>query len=161
MKNVLLSIAILITGVTFGQNVQDQKVSFNYIQLPSNPIAKGISNFNLVTDLSAYVKSNEDSMAVYQNKLIAFEAEFATWLADKKRVDKLYLMDLAKWERAVNATVSPSVAPVMPIKPPYANQPVKEEIRLPLLTEDVTEVQTNASINLEGLYWLRILKQLT
>ena len=89
-------------------------------------------------------------MSVYQNKLSTFEAEFATWLEDKKRVDKLYLMELAKWERAVNATVSPAVAPVMPIKPPYANQPVKEEIRLPLLTEDVTEVQTNGSINLEG-----------
>ena len=141
---------MLIAGLTFGQNVQDQKVSFKYIQLPSNPIAKGISNYNLVTDLSGYVKSNEDSMSVYQNKLSTFEAEFATWLEDKKRVDKLYLMELAKWERAVNATVSPAVAPVMPIKPPYANQPVKEEIRLPLLTEDVTEVQTNSSINLEG-----------
>jgi len=150
MKKILLLIAVLIAGLTFGQNVQDQKVSFKYIQLPSNPIAKGISNYNLVTDLSGYVKSNEDSMSVYQNKLSTFEAEFATWLEDKKRVDKLYLMELAKWERAVNATVSPAVAPVMPIKPPYANQPVKEEIRLPLLTEDVTEVQTNSSINLEG-----------
>jgi len=150
MKKILLLIAVLIAGLTFGQNVQDQKVSFKYIQLPSNPIAKGISNYNLVTDLSGYVKSNEDSMSVYQNKLSTFEAEFATWLEDKKRVDKLYLMELAKWERAVNATVSPAVAPVMPIKPPYANQPVKEEIRLPLLTEDVTEVQTNGSINLEG-----------
>ena len=141
---------MLIGGFTFGQNVQDQKVSFRYIQLPSNPIAKGISNFNLVTDLSGYVKSNEDSMSVYQNKLSAFEAEFATWLEDKKRVDKLYLMELAKWERAVNATVSPAVAPVMPIKPPYADQPIKDEIKLPLLTEDVTEAQTNGLINLEG-----------
>ena len=150
MKKILLSIALLIGGFTFGQNVQDQKVSFSYIQLPSNPIAKGISNFNLVTDLSGYVKSNEDSMSVYQNKLSAFEAEFATWLEDKMRVDKLYLMELAKWERAVNATVSPAVAPVMPIKPPYADQPIKEEIKLPLLTEDVTQVQTSGAINLEG-----------
>ena len=118
--------------------------------MPSNPISKGISNFNLVTDLSGYVKSNEDSMSVYQNKLTAFEAEFATWLEDKKRVDKLYLMELAKWERAVNATVSPAVAPVMPIKPHYADQPIKDEIKLPLLTEDVTEAQTNGLINLEG-----------
>jgi len=150
MKKVLLSLSILIAGVTFGQKVQDQKVSFKYIQLPSNPITKGISNYNLVTDLSGYVKSNEDSMSVYQNKLSTFEAEFTTWLEDKKRVDKLYLMDLAKWERAVNATVSPAVAPVMPIKPPYSNQPIKEEIKLPLLTEDVTEVQTSGAINLEG-----------
>jgi hypothetical protein len=150
MKKVLLSLSILIAGVTFGQKVQDQKVSFKYIQLPSNPITKGISNYNLVTDLSGYVKSNEDSMSVYQNKLSTFEAEFTTWLEDKKRVDKLYLMELAKWERAVNATVSPAVAPVMPIKPPYSNQPIKEEIKLPLLTEDVTEVQTSGAINLEG-----------
>ena len=150
MKKVLLSITILITGVIFGQNDQDQKVSFNYVQLPSNPIPKGISNFNLVTDLSVYAKSNEDSMAAYQNKLSAFEAEFASWLEDKKKVDKLYLMDLAKWERAVNATVAPAVAPVIPIRPPYANQPDKEEIRLPLLTEDVTEVQISGSINLDG-----------
>ena len=150
MKKILLPIAVLIAGLTFGQNVQDQKVSFKYVQLPTNPIPKEISNYNLVVDISGYAKSNEDSMSVYQNKLSTFEAEFATWLEDKKRVDKLYLMELAKWERAVNATVSPAVAPVMPIKPPYANQPVKEEIRLPLLTEDVTEVQTNSSINLEG-----------
>jgi hypothetical protein len=150
MKKVLLSIAILIAGVTFGQNVQDQKVSFNYIQLPSNPIKKGISNFNLVIDASAYTKYNEDSMSVYQNKLSTFEAEFATWLEDKKRADKLYLMELAKWERAVNVTVSPAVAPVMPIKPSYSKQPIKEEIKLPLLTEDVTEAQTNGLINLEG-----------
>ena len=40
MKKILLSIAILIGGLTFGQKVQDQKVSFKYIQLPSNPIPK-------------------------------------------------------------------------------------------------------------------------
>lgn len=150
MKKVLLSIAILISGVTFGQNVQDQKVSFNYIQLPSNPIKTGVSNYNLVTDLSAYAQSNEDSMAAYQNRLIIFEAEFAVWLEDKKRVDKLYLMELASWERAVNATVSPAVAPVMPLKPSYLDQPIKEEILLPLLTEDVSENQVNSSINLDG-----------
>lgn len=150
MKKILLSIAILMAGVTFGQNVQDQKVSFSYIQLPSNPIAKGISNFNVVTDISAYTKSNEDSMSVYQNKLLTFEAEFSTWLEDKKRVDKLYLMELAKWERAVNATVAPAVAPVMPVKPPYAKQPIKDEIKLPLLTEDVTDAQTGGAITLEG-----------
>jgi len=150
MKKVLLSIAILIAGVSFGQNVQDQKVSFSYIQLPSNPINKNITTFNVVTDISAYTKSNEDSMSVYQNKLSTFEAEFATWLEDKKRMDKLYLMELAKWERTVNTTVAPAVAPPMPIKPPYANQPIKEEIKLPLLTEDVTEAQTDGAISIEG-----------
>jgi hypothetical protein len=150
MKKVLLSVAILIAGVTFGQNVQDQKVSFSYIQLPSNPIKKGISNYNLVIDVAPYTKYNEDSMSVYQNKLSTFEVEFEAWLEDKKRVDKLYLMELAKWEGAVNATVSPAVAPVMPIKPPYSKQPIKDEIKLPLLTEEVTEAQTNGLINLEG-----------
>ena len=150
MKKILLPLAILIGGLTFGQNVQDQKVSFKYVQLPTNPIPKDISNYNVVLDISGYAKSNEDSMSVYQNKLSTFEAEFETWLEDKKRVDKLYLMELAKWERAVNATVSPAVAPVMPIKPPYSKQPIKEDIKLPLLTEDVTEAQTNGLINLEG-----------
>ena len=150
MKIVLLSVAILIAGVTFGQNVQDQKVSFSYIQLPSNPIKKGISNYNLVIDVAPYTKYNEDSMSVYQNKLSTFEVEFEAWLEDKKRVDKLYLMELAKWERAVNTTVSPAVAPVMPIKPPYSKQPIKGEIKLPLLTEEVTEAQTNGLIDLEG-----------
>ena len=150
MKKILLPIALLIGGLTFGQNVQDQRVSFKYIQLPTNPIPKDISNYNLVVDISGYAKSNEDSMSVYQNKLSTFEAEFETWLEDKKRVDKLYLMELAKWERTVNATVSPAVAPVMPIKPPYSKQPIKEDIRLPLLTEDVTESQTNGLIDLEG-----------
>ena len=51
MKKILLPIALLIGGLTFGQNVQDQKVSFKYIQLPTNPIPKDISNYNLVVDI--------------------------------------------------------------------------------------------------------------
>lgn len=150
MKRILLSLAIFIAGVSYGQNVQDQKVSFSYIQLPSNPIEKGITTFSIVNDVTNFTKSNEDSMSVYQNKLSTFEAEFETWLQDKKRIDKLHLMELAKWERATNAAVAGTPALVMPIKQPYPKQPIKEEIRLPLLTEDITESQSNSAISLEG-----------
>ncbi len=147
MKKLLLPAAILLSGLAVGQNVQDQRVNFGYIQWPSNPINKDVENFSVVLDKSMYEKSNEDSMSIYEGKLLTFETEFETWLEQKVKIDKAHLMALATWEKQVNAG---NATLQQPVKPPYPKIPLKEEIMLPLLTEDISDASVDNSMSLEG-----------
>lgn len=139
-----MSLVISLGGIS--QTVKDQKVSFGYIQLPSNPINKDVTSFKLVLDNSAYEKNNEDSLAAYEMRLSTYDAKYETWLVEKKKVDKLHFMALAQWEKSVNAG---STTAQMPVKPAYPDQPIKEEILLPILTKDITEASLN-SFSLDG-----------
>jgi len=146
MKKSLLFIALILSVGASAQNVKDQKVSFGYVQLPSNPISKGISNYKVVLDNSLYTKNNEDSLAAYEARLSQYEVNFEAWLMEKQKIDKLHYMNLATWEKSVNAG---STTAQMPVKAPYPAQPIKEEIRLPILTEDISEASMN-SIAIDG-----------
>lgn len=146
MKKTLLVLSVLISLGGVAQNINDQGVNFSYVQLPSTPINKSITTYQLVLDNTGYVKSNEDSLAAYQMRLSIYESSYETWLEEKKKVDKLHYMNMAAWEKSVNAG---NAAAQMPVKPTYPEQPIKEEIKLPILTEDITDGALN-SIDLVG-----------
>jgi hypothetical protein len=146
MKKTLLLLGFLTGMVASAQNVDDQKVNFNYIQLPSNPI-KGTTNYNVTVDHSIYTKSNEDSLALFETKLNLCEAQLTSWVDQKRKIDQMYLLEMSKWEKANNAgTLLPQ-----PIKQPYPEMPtLKEELVMPILTEDISEGIVDGGVRLEG-----------
>lgn len=148
MKKKLLNLMlILASGTAIAQNVQDQKVTFQYIQLPTTPLSGTISNYNVVMNTEQNEKNNQDSLDVYNSKLMLWQANFDTWLEAKRNIDKAYLLELAKHEKAVNAG---NAAAQLPVKPAYPEQPIKEEIPMPILTQNVEATTVESAVKLAG-----------
>ena len=146
MKKTLLFLGLIATMVLSAQNVDDQKLNFNYIQLPSSPL-KGVSTFNIVVDHSIYQKSNEDSLTVFESQLNIAEAQLTTWVEQKKKIDQMYLLEMSKWEKLTNA----GTITAQPIKQPYPEMPrLKEELLMPILTEEISDGTVDGAVKLEG-----------
>jgi len=146
-KRILNLLLIFACGSTFAQNVQDQKVTFQYIQLPLKHIDKSLNSYQLEIKTELNEKNNQDSLDTYNSKLLLWQANFDTWLQSKKAIDKAFLLELAKHEKAVNAG---NTAAVYPTRPAYPKQPIKEEIKMPILTEDVQPNIVETAVKLEG-----------
>jgi hypothetical protein len=146
MKNIILPLLIVSIGAVSAQNVQDQKISFSYTQLPAKPI-EGTENYHIVIDNSMYAAANDDSLAIYEAKLEMADIQMTAWLEQKKTIDKMYLLEMAKWEKANNAgTPIPQ-----PLKQAYPLMPImKSEIPAPILTEDIETSTVDARVALEG-----------
>lgn len=149
MKKGLLFLLGGITLVSSAQNVTDNKVSFTYIQLPTNPIDSKYTQFEIVV-LKSFENSNQDSLNAYQIKLDNVNTQYETamnvWKEQKKNVDRNYLMQMAAWEKSTNAgTVSP--APAAPVYPP---QPIKTDLPMPMLHEDLAADQVNNMVSIDG-----------
>ncbi len=146
MKKSILFLGLFTMFVASAQNVDDQKISFNYIQQPSTPI-QNTKVYNVVVDHSIYQASNEDSLEAFEVKLNLAEAQLATWVEQKKKIDQMYLLEMAKWQKSVNA----GAALPQPTRQPYPEMPeLKEELRMPLMTEEISEGIVDGKINLEG-----------
>jgi len=151
-KRIMKKIGLLLIGIIAfqfigrTQNVKDQRANFQYIQLPLQPL-KGITTYHVTLDQTAIEKNNNDSLDVYNAKLMAMEAEYDYWLANKKSIDKAYLLEMAKYEKAVNAG---NTAAPLPQKPPYPPQPSRDNLPLPILTQDVDQSFVENNISLEG-----------
>lgn len=146
MKKILLFASILLAGASFAQNVDDQKITFNHIQLPSNPI-KGPKVYTIELNHDKYLAANEDSLAAYDARLTLAESQLVTWIEQKKKVDQAYLLEMDKWQKSVHA----GTPTAQPVKPPYPEMPkLKEELDEPILTTDISEGIVDGAIRLEG-----------
>jgi hypothetical protein len=149
MKKGLLFLLGGLTLVASAQNVTDNKVSFTYIQLPTNPIDSKYTQFEIVV-LKSFENSNQDSLNAYQIKLdnvnMQYESAMNVWKEQKKNVDRNYLMQMAAWEKSTNAgTVSPA-----PASPVYPQQPIKTDLPMPMLHEDLPADQVNNMVSIDG-----------
>lgn len=151
MKRILLFASLLIAGASIAQNVDDQKITFNYIQLPSNPI-KGPKVYSIELNHDKYVASNEDSLEAYEGRLTLAESQLVTWIEQKRKVDQANLLEMEKWQKAVNAaTTAGTAAPAQPMKQPYPEMPkLKQELDEPILTTEITDGTVDAAVRLEG-----------
>ena len=146
MQKTILHGGILASFAASAQNVDDQKISFNYIQQPITPI-KGTKVFSIVVDHSVYQASNDDSLKAFELQLNLAESQLETWIEQKKKVDQMYLLEMAKWEKAVNA----GAVLAQPNKQPYPEMPkLKEELRMPILTEEISDGIVDGKVTLEG-----------
>lgn len=149
MKRSLLSLLLILGINSFGQNVTENKVTFNFIQLPTNPIAKEYSTFNVMVERK-YEQANEDSLMNFQMKLEAasaqYEAELAAWKEQTRAIQRDYLGQMATWQKGSNAG-TPVTKPADPIYPP---QPVMVQVENPRMHSDITDQEVQNAISLAG-----------
>jgi hypothetical protein len=149
MKKSILLLCSTFAAIGFSQNVTENKVTFNYIQLPTNPIDNQHSTFNVVVTRS-YEQANEDSLNNYQVNLDAattqYEGEMLAWNESKKSITRSYLTQLSTWEKNSNAgTVAPK-----PVQPPFPAQPVMRDVQLPFLHSDLNDEEVKNAMSLAG-----------
>ena len=149
MKKLLLFLICANTLFVSGQNVTENKVSVNYIQLPTNVIAKQYVTYDIAI-VRTYESANEDSLGLYQARLESaaaiHDAEMSSWKQIVHDMDRNYLAQMANWEKQTNSGTAASV----PQKPNYPNQPMMDDVKMPLLHTDLENFKVDKAVNLKG-----------
>ena len=101
MKKIyLLPLALLFTSIlTYAQNVDDNQVSFAYIQLPLKKLDSSIKTYKTLVN-HLYKEANKDSLKMLEirqkDELLKYQSEYRIW-QDKK----LFWIKIIsqKWQR--------------------------------------------------------------
>ncbi|MFN5031185.1 MAG: hypothetical protein ACK5FX_03105 [Flavobacteriia bacterium] len=151
MKKIyLLPLAVLFTSIlTFAQNVDDNKVSFAYIQLPLKKLDSSIKTYKTLVN-HLYKEANKDSLKMLEirqkDELLKYQSEYRIWQDKKAVLDKDYFTKMAAYEKAINAgtTATQPLVPVYPASPIY-----NPTINVQLHTE-IADVDFQKSVSLQG-----------
>lgn len=156
MKTMLLTVSlVLLSGISFGQNINDHKISFSYIQLPLMKIDTQFDQYNITVE-KAYEQANADSTAQYEARqkvaMELFQRQVATYYHQRDSLNRIHLQNLADWERKVNAaSANPeATAPEQPLPPNYPTPPMYPDIKAPILHSDYTDENVLQRVNLSG-----------
>lgn len=149
MKRFLLFILGSSAMFSYGQKINENRVTFNYIQLPTNPISENYNTFKVLVERK-YEQANQDSLVAYQTRLdqatVQYDAQVLAWKEQNKVIERTYLQSMSTWQKNANAgTVA--AQPVSPIYPP---QPVMANIESPKLHSDVLDDQVSNAISIAG-----------
>lgn len=151
MKKIyLLPLVFLFTSIlTLAQNVDDNKVSFAYVQLPLKKVDSSIKTYKTVVN-HLYKESNKDSLKMLEirqkDELLKYQNEYRIWQDKKAVLDKDYFTKMAAYEKALNAGTSATqpLVPVYPASPIY-----NPTINVQLHTE-IADVDFQKSVSLQG-----------
>ncbi|MFN5910530.1 MAG: hypothetical protein ACK45H_04255, partial [Bacteroidota bacterium] len=114
---VLFSLPLLSSSIA--QNIDDNNITFGYVQLPLQKLSTAISSYEIRV-VHSYKSANEDSLKVFQQRKELVEknyrSQYDLWLTQKKNIDKQYYAQLAQYEKNVNAGIAATV-PAAPIYP--------------------------------------------
>ncbi len=156
MKRILLASALLLTGsVSFGQNINDHKINFNYIQLPLLKIDTQYDNYSVKVE-HAYRQANEDSTIMFDaRKNVAMEMFMQAserYHRERDSLDRIYLSQMSAWEQKVNAgTTNPNGTPLSePVAPVYPPAPVMDPVEAPMMHSEFQENIATDRVNLAG-----------
>lgn len=133
MKKILLTATVLLGfGIAHSQNINDNKITFSYIQLPLVKIDTQFDTYEVLVEHN-YNQANEDSLMMFEARKEAsmnfFLQQMAVYQSQRDSLDKIYLKSLSTWEKNTNAgiknpdgTAIPKPAPpVFPSTPTYPN----------------------------------------
>ncbi|MGB1102976.1 MAG: hypothetical protein ACPG21_05050 [Crocinitomicaceae bacterium] len=153
MKRIILLGSLFFALAVKAQNVDENKVSVTYIQLPTNVINKAVKVYE-VDITRAYEQANEDSLNQYQIKLESaasiYEAELVQWKAQCEAMDRDYLTRMAAWEKQTSGASS-GVPPTSPPQAPvYPAHPIQQEVELPRMHNDLDDNMVNNGVDLKG-----------
>jgi hypothetical protein len=151
MKKIyLLPLALLFTSIlTYAQNVDDNKVSFAYIQLPLKKLDSSIKTYKTLVN-HLYKEANKDSLKMLdirqKDELFKYQSEYRIWQDKKAILDKDYFTKMATYEKALNA----GTAATQPLAPIYPTSPIyNPTINVQLHTE-IADVDFQKSVSLQG-----------
>ncbi|MCR9171128.1 MAG: hypothetical protein NXI10_01445 [bacterium] len=156
MKGLLLTTALVLTGsLSFGQNINDHKISFNYIQLPLLKIDSQYDNYSVTVE-HAYRQANEDSTVMFDaRKSVAMEMFMQAserYHQECDSLERIYLAQMSAWEQKVNAgTTKPDGTPLSePQAPNYPPAPIMDQVEAPMMHSEFQENIAMERVNLAG-----------
>lgn len=152
MQKSLSSLLFLLPLAGISQNMQDQKVTVKYKQLPLVNINDGSFTYQVVSDMP-YLQKNQDSLAWYelskQNYIKEVESALDVWRQQQNgNGDRAYWAQMASYESQVNAGVANAVMPQPPAKAPFVfNKPYPKP---PFLLKEINASSVAAGVNIDG-----------
>lgn len=156
MKTVLLALAFTITGnFVHSQNINDHKISFNYIQLPLMKIDPQFNQYSVIVTHD-YEQANRDSTALFairqEAAMAVFQENLAQYYREHDSLTRMHLMNLSDWEQKVNSGVKNSVGAALPepVPPIFPTPPEFPRIEAPILHSAYTNEEVSQRINLDG-----------
>lgn len=149
MKFALLLLIVSIATLTFSQNIDDNKVSFQYIQLPLQKINPKFTTYEVrVSHL--YKTANNDSLTVYNSRKETaqktYELQYAAWVEQKKVLERNYLTQMATYEKNTNS----GLPATMPTSPVYPAAPLLMNVEKIKTHSDISDADVSNAINLQG-----------
>ncbi|MDC0257238.1 hypothetical protein OAK35_00695 [Crocinitomicaceae bacterium] len=156
MKRILLASALMLIGsVSFGQNINDHKINFNFIQLPLLKIDTQYDNYSVKVE-HAYRQANEDSTVMFSARqevaMQLFMQSNEQYHRERDSLERIYLAQMSSWEQKVNAgTTNPDGTQLaQPVAPMYPPAPVMDLIEAPMSHSEFQENMATDRINLSG-----------
>lgn len=156
MKKLLLLPAILgLSGLIYGQNINDNKVNVEYIQLPYIKIDNAFKKYD-ITVKHSYKAANADSTNAFEMQkkyaLEYFELAMTDYQRRSDSLDRVHLRNMAAWQQSVNsgATQANGQALPQPQKPIYPVPPVYPRFDAPMLHSDLDENAVKNPIDIQG-----------
>ncbi len=149
MKKITTFLFLTVLLLSNAQNIDDNKVSFKFIQLPLQKINPVYTKYEVRVD-HAYKTANQDSVTVYNSKKEAaqknFDFQYNAWLEQKKIIDRQFLMDMANYEKATNA----GTAATLPTDPVYPMAPIYSPFPAMRTNTELNDEEVSNNINLNG-----------
>lgn len=156
MKTLLLTFLFIGTlSTVLGQNIDDNKIQFGYIQLPYLKVDNLFTKYD-VKVVHGYQQGNQEIAAAHEmNKQIAFqvfEQNMARYTRSVDSINVLYYRQMAQWEKDVNAgkLQANGLALPQPLMPIYPVQPAFPNIESPRLNTPLDENTVLNGVNIAG-----------
>lgn len=151
MTRLLLLFSLICSSASFGQNINDNKVGFNYIQLPLIKIKEAFQTYEIRVD-HGYQASNADSLTMLEMRKEQYEAEFTAYKKNHDAIQSNYYSRLANWEKKVNAgELGADGKPLQkPSSPTYPEAPNYLSVSQIQLNSELSDETVSNSISIEG-----------
>lgn len=144
----LLVFSCVFLGIK-AQNIDDNKISFPFIQLPLQKVNPQFTTYEVRVN-HVYATANNDSLVVYNARKEAaqksYDIQYATWIEQKKAIDRNYLAQMAAYEKAINA----GTLATLPPNPVYPAVPLFIPLEKIKLHSVLTDTDVANAISLEG-----------
>jgi len=154
-KIILFGLTLIVFNCLNAQNINDNKVSFSYIQLPLIKIDDGLTKYEVRVS-HGYLDANKDSLALHEARKTeaqeSFDRALLTYQNTCAAIKRNYLTNMAKWETRSNAgaTTSNGLPLPKPVNPGYPAPPVYPVVKAPRLHTEYDEEIVKRGINIKG-----------
>lgn len=156
MKTLVLTTCIvMLSALTFGQNINDHKISFSYIQLPLMKLDPQFDQYNISVE-NTYEQANTDSTIQFEARqkvaMDLFQIQMKTYQRQRDSLNRIHLTNLSAWQKKVNAgTTNPDGTQLAKPNPPmYPQPPVYPFIQEPILHSDYPIENITQRVALSG-----------
>ncbi len=148
-KIVLFLFISFIIPFSWGQNINDNRVSFTFTQFPMVNIEQPFQTYEIRVE-HAYEQSNQDSLTLLQAKKVNYEQAFLEYKRRRDAIEIMYLRQLAAWQKKENANADQQSASPQPKAPIYPTPPDYSRIIEPMLNSPFSDASAHQAINIEG-----------